>query len=302
MDNRRLNDQEWYVRCVQEKGTKIDPRICLFNSGLRDDYNAINYFMKISTLSYVDKYTSALEGAIVNNNLDMVDYLTNEIGVNLRDSSDIGLIISSKYGNNDMINYFLEKGGTNLLGAINEAVINGQLNAVILLINILSDLKLEAFYIAARSNQINILDYLVKQGNIINSLYYVRALSEAIISSSLQTIAYLIPVVVKHGLINNDDYNHLFELAITQNKPDIVNFLYQNKKFDVRELNKFLITAARRGNVDIVKYLISKGANNFALVINLIKPDNPTYRIIQARVEENALINSLSTGLSGLKF
>jgi len=183
--------------------------------------------------------------------------------------TDINICLSlSSYQNNlSMVEYFLNKGATNLVEAFNEAILGKSLKVFIYLLDLLilnnklTDQVLSKALISASSiGSKKILNYLISKGKEFNfpsiqdfnlSLYH------AVIHDHYKIIDYLI------SLGANNFYSSLYEVSLKGNVELINYFIAKSHELNISvDANQILKGASYGGHIELITQSIRMGATD----------------------------------------
>lgn len=142
---------------------------------------------------------------------------------------------------------------------LENACVVGNLDEVKELINQGANLKVEGraenpFFYAAANGHLEVVKYFIENGVRINTKYNfgTTAICRAVGGGHYEVVDYLIDNGAKLDLT--------FEYAAASNRLEMVKHLHQ-KGADIRKSPAAIVDASRYGYIDIIKYLISIGAD-----------------------------------------
>ncbi|WP_375603618.1 ankyrin repeat domain-containing protein [Wolbachia endosymbiont of Anurida maritima] len=202
-------------------------------------------------------------------------YLVDKKDVNVKnDKGNTPLHLAVEEGNLEAVKHLIEKGAD--LNAPDKhgwtplyyAVYSGNIDVVRFLIDQGADYNITdnegtPVYYAFQYGHVRIVKYFVEEKSIdpmapINE-YGSTLFGQAVVGGDLDTIKYL--------MSRKDvtyDGNDLLEIAILNGHLDVVKYLVEEKGVDVNFVEKNgwtpLLDAVERDNVEVVEYLIEKGA------------------------------------------
>ena len=138
---------------VTEEKIKRTLHFCLFRAAYGNRKETIDYIIEQG----VDDLRRGLNGAAVRCHLDLITFFIN-LGANSQENINEGLLYAAKGGRISAIKFLLEKGATNVEGAIETAIIIGRLSALKFLLTLIPQderrLVLQASLVRARPDQI----------------------------------------------------------------------------------------------------------------------------------------------------
>jgi ankyrin repeat protein len=212
-------------------------------------------------------YNTPLTKAIYNSRLDIVKILV-EAGVNINKKNTDGntaLMCATRINNLEIVKYLVEAGAEiNIVSkynnAINVAINNNYLEIVKYLVEHGADINLknendgrDAILNASSNGNLKMVKYLVEQGanvNVRDKYNYTPLIAAA--STNLNLVRYLIEQGADPSVINNFHATAFLE-AIAYDKLDIVKYLYENTKVDLKRNEKHSMSI---DNIKLIQYLI----------------------------------------------
>jgi Ankyrin repeats (3 copies) len=172
-----------------------------------------------------DEKEHTLHTVCTTGNLPVLKYLVEEVKVNIRADHDHAVIVASKHGHLEMVQY-LEGRGANI-HALNNC----------------------AFQLASKEGHLEVVKYLAGKGADIRGV-----LASACYGGHLEVITYL--------LEQGASARHMMEWTCRYGRVEIVKYLVEEVKVNIHaERDEALRVASQHGQLEVVKYLISKGAN-----------------------------------------
>lgn len=151
----------------------------------------------------------------------------------------------------------------------------------------------KSFIGAVKSGSIDNIKYILKQGADIH-YNYDSALIMSIKKDREDVFEFL---VKKYGKMDENFIRYLLLSTYTDKNLKIIKLLIDKRTIDIEIINKSLVKYAEEGCLDIVQYLIQKGADiNYQENINDLNPlevsiYNNHYEIVKYLVKNGAIIN-----------
>lgn len=209
------------------------------------------------------KKSNPLADIVKQGNLKIIKQLINS-GYTVKDFSGSPVFNSINLGFIPIVKFFLDNGATvNKKDALRAAIFSGNLNMFKLILSRLGSFDTKfgerLLIMAVCNHHLNLVKYLVKQKvDLFNNNE--SALHCSVYCGNLLITKYL----VNKGLNLARLSYKSFKVSVKKKRDDISFYIIteaikkqQNKKL----LNKFLKVSAEKGNIEIVKMLIGKGAN-----------------------------------------
>lgn len=128
---------------------------------------------------------------------------------------------------------------------------------------------IDKIFITSLKNNILIgVKYAVEHGSNVNDYNALKNMSE---QNNFEIVKYL----VEHGADINKNNNESVNYAIINSNLEMLNYFFSKTSFTSDEINHFFEIATRFNNIDIIKFLINKGADihyddNIALYNSLL--------------------------------
>ena len=181
-------------------------------------------------------YNNAFIEAVKNNNDETIKYLI-KLGA---DDWDYGLLYAASNGNMDFVDFFLQKGAD-----VNYGLAGASLKG---------DIKLINYFLDKGAEDLN------------------EAIAYASKGGSSETVSYLVNKALEKGIDIN--WNRALNNAARKGNLNLVEYFIDVKGAD--DLNNAMTSAIIGNHHNVVKYLISKGANMWDYYIHYAKQYSPT--------------------------
>ena len=181
-------------------------------------------------------YNNAFIEAVKNNDDETIKYLI-EMGGN---DWDLALLYAASNGNMDFVNFFLQKGAD-----VNYGLAGASLKG---------DIKLINYFLDKGAEDLN------------------EAIAYASKGGSSETVSYLVNKALEKGIDIN--WNRALNNAAGKGNLNLVEYFIDVKGAD--DLNNAMTSAIIGNHHNVVKYLISKGANMWDYYIHYAKQYSPT--------------------------
>jgi len=181
-------------------------------------------------------YNNAFIEAVKNNNDETIKYLI-DLGGN---EWDLALLYAASNGNMDFVDFFLQKGAD-----VNYGLAGASLKG---------DIKLINYFLDKGAEDLN------------------EAIAYASKGGSSETVSYLVNKALEKGIDIN--WNRALNNAARKGNLNLVEYFIDVKGAD--DLNNAMTSAIIGNHHNVVKYLISKGANMWDYYIHYAKQYSPT--------------------------
>jgi ankyrin repeat protein len=155
---------------------------------------------------------------------------------------------AARYGNPDAVKVAMSLGAKDLDGALYVAAKSNQLDLIQWLQRHGANVNYYAIVVAAEHGHQNIVNYLI------NYLIDPRQLSIALYRATLNGRSKIVTDLLRYGATELEDS---LQIAANSGYRDIVTTLVNH---GARTINAALMRAAQQGHLDIVRYLVSCGA------------------------------------------
>lgn len=196
----------------------------------------------------------ALETAIGYNDNRTVYLIVNNKDLKKREITT-GLIYASKYGNEELVEFFIDLGALMTVDVMIAAAVNGHLNIVKYLIG-KEYSTCDLVSIAAKGGHYNVLEYCIMQ-----KLYKTEDIPKIILNGieggNIEIVKYLM------GLgIDIDNYGHsMLKTSAMYDRLDIFIYL-ESLEIDITANNNEIIVASCRcGHNKVFEYILTKNVN-----------------------------------------
>lgn len=237
----------------------------------KGDINIVRQMLK-KNIHYIDCYTRIV---IDNEHIDILHLLIPHMNNYCLNE---GLCRAAKNKNLKIVQLMLDNGATDLYDCLKFAAIHGSIDIVQLMIDYKTRIYDIHVICATCNGHLDIVQLFIHQGCKNFDLYMIEAASHGHLD--------IAKLLIEHGVKNFNKYMRcavitqnieMVKLMITHganNFDACMNIVVSNRHITidiaklmishgVQNFNKYLITAVRSGNYEVVKLLLTYGANNF---------------------------------------
>ncbi len=189
--------------------------------------------------------------------LDIVKYLLRQ-GANINANQDISLDTAARNGHLDVVEFLVENGAnidSDQYSAVESAALEGHFDVVKYLVEKEPASINIAFRTAAGAGHLDIMKYLLQKGADIH-IDNDEAVEDAVYNGFLDVIKYLVEKGVD---ISGDKGNDILLIAARRGKLNVVKYLLENN-IGTNIIDEAFSNAAKGGHLEVLKYLVENGA------------------------------------------